>query len=259
MSIRKWSDEEVVLALYAYCHVPFNRAHNEHPWIVRIAAAVGRTRAAVKMKIGNLGVFDPTLRQRGIVGLSGASRLDKEVWNRYYGRWDKLIADAEQILARVENAGNGEEFSLPPGTEIEATTKQRVNQRFFREAVLSSYRNRCCITGLSEPSLLEACHIVSWRDSQPLRTNPTNGLCMTATWHQAYDRGLLIITPDYEIVFSRQLLRAAANSQIAQFMTERNHTRINLPDRFYPNPEFLSEHIAEIDSRPDAPAYGIAF
>lgn len=30
---RKWSYEEVVLALYAYCHVPFNKASNNNPWI----------------------------------------------------------------------------------------------------------------------------------------------------------------------------------------------------------------------------------
>lgn len=52
--IRKWTIDEVTLALYAYCHVPFNKANNTNPWIVKIANLISRTPAAVKMKIGIL-------------------------------------------------------------------------------------------------------------------------------------------------------------------------------------------------------------
>ena len=44
----------------------------------------------------------------------------------------------------------------------------RVNQHFFRAAILAAYENlRCCITGLAVPGLLVASHIVPWaRDTE---------------------------------------------------------------------------------------------
>lgn len=76
---KNWTFDEVTLALYAYCHVPFNKANNSNSWIVKIANLIRRTPAAVKMKIGNLGAFDPELRSRGITGLTRTSMIDKMV------------------------------------------------------------------------------------------------------------------------------------------------------------------------------------
>jgi len=38
--------------------------------------------------------------------------------------------------------------------------KFRLHQDSFREAVLSAYNNKCAITGLPTPKLLEAAHII---------------------------------------------------------------------------------------------------
>ncbi|MBQ9417737.1 MAG: HNH endonuclease, partial [Bacteroidales bacterium] len=65
--------------------------------------------------------------------------------------------------------------------------KQRINQSFFRTAVLTSYNNRCCITGLSRKELLEASHIVDWSKDIENRLNPSNGLCLNILFHRAYD------------------------------------------------------------------------
>jgi putative restriction endonuclease len=51
------------------------------------------------MKIGNFGSFDPRLQALGIVGLTGVSKLDEQVWQTYYGNWDKLAIDAAKITA----------------------------------------------------------------------------------------------------------------------------------------------------------------
>ncbi len=55
------------------------------------------------MKIGNFGAFDPQLKAKGIVGLTGTSKLDEEIWNEYYGHWDKLAYDAEVLIAQKEH------------------------------------------------------------------------------------------------------------------------------------------------------------
>ena len=95
--------------------------------------------------------------------------------------------------------------NLPQGLEREAVVKQRVSQSFFRSAVMSSYNHRCCISGITIPSLLEACHIVAWSDDKLNRTNPKNGLCMNSFFHKAYDKHLLGISPDMKIVISEKL------------------------------------------------------
>lgn len=38
--------------------------------------------------------------------------------------------------------------------------RQRLHQATFREAVMAAYGNRCALTGLPEPRLLDAAHIV---------------------------------------------------------------------------------------------------
>lgn len=58
--------------------------------------------------------------------------------------------------------------------------KQRVGQKFFHDAVFSSYENKCCITGIAVPSLLIASHIKPWRDSDDLTEK-------TKTWIVDYE------------------------------------------------------------------------
>src|SRR5215208_5557880 len=42
--------------------------------------------------------------------------------------------------------------------------RQRLHQATFREAVLTAYGQRCAVSGLPEPRLLDAAHIVADRD-----------------------------------------------------------------------------------------------
>ncbi|MDE5976720.1 MAG: HNH endonuclease [Muribaculaceae bacterium] len=238
----KWSSEEVILALYAYCHVPFNKASNTNTWIVRIAKLIGRTPAAVKMKIGNLGAFDPQLKAKGIVGLSGTSKLDREIWEAYYGNWDKLSYDAEILLSQLENRTIEETWNLPEGKDVFVMTKRRINQSFFRSAVLSSYNNTCCISGITHPNLLEACHIVGWSEDSAIRTDPMNGLCLTPTFHKAFDNLLISITPDYILKISESFKLSASKSSFGDYLKLRDNCMIILPDRFMPHKEYLEKN-----------------
>lgn len=83
---RRWTREEEILALYAYCNVPFNKASNSHPFIVKTAQLISRSPASVKMKIGNFGSFDPRLQALGIAGLTGVSKLDEQTVAKVYIR-----------------------------------------------------------------------------------------------------------------------------------------------------------------------------
>ena len=54
----------------------------------------------------------------------------------------------------------------------------RLGQAFFRDVVLVSYNNRCCICDLPDSRLLVASHIIPWAKREDLRVNPRNGLCL---------------------------------------------------------------------------------
>ena len=73
-------------------------------------------------------------------------------------------ANAQFGIAKTDDTEpDGLHEPTPVGEDILATTKVRRGQALFRSAVLSAYRNRCCITGLLDPRLLVASHIVPWR------------------------------------------------------------------------------------------------
>ena len=243
-----WTREQTIIALSVYCKIPFNRASNTNPEIVAAANLIGRSPAAVKMKVGNFGSFDPELRARGIVGLANSSKLDEEIWNEYCNDWERLAYDSERIRARLANKtleeiSEVDITSIPAGRERETIVKQRINQSFFRTAVLTSYNNRCCITGLSRKELLEASHIVDWSKDIENRLNPSNGLCLNILFHRAYDENLIGITPDYKIVISDRLLDEDNEpAYVKSFFSHYNNASIHLPDRFLPNRELLDIH-----------------
>lgn len=248
MAGEKWTREQTIIALSVYCKIPFNKATNNNPEIVKAAKLIGRTPVAVKMKVGNFGSFDPLLKAKGIVGLSNTSKLDELIWNEYCNDWEKLAFDSAQIIANlsnqtIEEANGFDVKELPKGKERERIVKQRVNQSFFRDAVLASYNNKCCVTGLSCTDLLEACHIANWSEDIENRLNPSNGICLNVLFHKAYDKHYIGISPDYEVFVSEKLFDECVTSySIKTFFEQYHKTKIHLPEKFLPDKNLLSKH-----------------
>lgn len=248
--MRNWTEEEVTLLLYEYCRRPFGQFSSAKPFVKDLAKLLGRNAGAIVRKAGNLASFDPLMKIRGVSGLCHASKVDSIIWDRYYGRWDTMAYDAECILARLrekplEVSVDIDLTELPVGSERVAEVKRRINQNFFRDAVLSSYSQRCCITGLNNPELLNACHIVNWSESEAERTDPENGLCMDVFFHQAYDRNLIGISPDYEIFVSDHIMGQKPMDQEGKFgdyLMGLRGRKIILPRRFSPNRDLLALH-----------------
>ena len=187
------------------------------------------------------------LRAKGIVGLSHTSKVDEEVWNEFFENPEKLAYESEKIIAElrnkpVEESANIDLNNLPEGTERIGVTRQRVNQQFFHDAVLCSYENHCCITGISNKQLLEACHISSWRDDVKNRTNPKNGLCMNPLFHKAFDRYLFTVTPDYKIEISEQMIDGTDDNSFRDYLLSIKGKDIIMPEKFYPDKNLLAIH-----------------
>lgn len=223
--------------------------HSGNPEIIELAGLIGRTPSSVAMKLVNFASLDPSITQTGRKGLSKASTLDKEVWSNFHSDWESLAEECEALKQKFaeENSLNVmerlPEYSLEEfvGETTRAVVEIRLKQRFFRNAVLSSYRERCCMSGVSDTRLLVASHIVPWKDDKSNRLNPRNGLCLSAIHDKAFDKGLLTITDDLKIVLSEELLRK--NDSFIQRVFHPLHNRkIEEPERFIPDRQFLEHH-----------------
>ena len=115
------------------------------------------------------------------------------MWEEFKERPEVLVLESARLLAEklgyhIEEVADIKESDLPPpGLEREALVRLRVNQSFFRNRVLSAYGFRCCVTGLTNRSLLTASHIVPWAKDAKNRLNPRNGLCLNALHDRAFD------------------------------------------------------------------------
>lgn len=247
-----WTREEEIVVFDLYCKIPFQRSSKNHPDVIRIANIIGRSPSAVNMKIGNFGSFDESLRKQGIVGLGNASKLDKEIWDEFNEHWDELSLMSEQIISQMsgrtiqytDTLSHTEDmrFDIPLGKERNATIKQRVNQTFFRKAVLASYNSTCCVTGLSVENLMIASHIKPWSVcTETERTNPHNGLCLNALHDKAFDRGLMTITPDGKIHISNRL-KSIYNDALYEYFVRYDNKAIRFPEKFMPDKIFLEYH-----------------
>lgn len=234
-----WTKEQTIVALYAYCIIPFSKANNSNATIHKFAPLIGRTVNALKMKIGNFGSLDPKLANKGITGLVNVSKLDKDVWNKYNKHWDKLALDALSILST--RSKDYAKILLPKGRETIVKVHQRINQSFFRNIILSSYEKGCCISGVQIPSVIQAAHIIPWSEEESIRTDPTNGICLNSFFHSAYDNDLISITPDYKVVISDNLIHDISNEDFKLYLNGLNQKTINLPAKFWPNRDYLKQ------------------
>lgn len=198
---RKWTRDEEILAFSLYCKIPFGQIHAHNHSVVSLANILDRTPGSVSMKMCNFARFDPALQSRGVRGLSNGSRLDKEVWAEFSASLELLESQSKRIFQElsIQEDCIDSVLALPSGETVERNVHTRSNQQFFRQTVLLSYRNTCCITGIGIPALLNASHIKPWKDSDPRteRTNPQNGLCLNVLHDRAFDRGLITLDSDF--------------------------------------------------------------
>ena len=242
-----WTREQTIIAFNVYCKIPFKDSSSKHPEIIRYAKIIGRSPSALNMKIGNFGRLDPQLSKRGITGLSHGSKLEEDVWDEFHGNWDGLIYESEALLAKFQNEKIENIFDinlsdLPQGKERESIVKSRVNQKFFRTVILSSYDQRCCITGLPLSDLLIASHIIPWHKNKEERLNPRNGLSLNALHDRAFDRGLITISTDYKVVISNYIKEFEMNSAMQNYFIKFHNKGIYMPDKFPPKKAFLEYH-----------------
>lgn len=143
----------------------------------------------------------------------------------------------------------------PPG-EYQLKTKQLIAEKadeevflrgnIFKRLIPKVYDNRCCISGMRidttyNISMIDACHIVPF--SENYDDSVTNGIALCPNLHRAFDRGLIAITPDYEVNVSDQFLEDGD-----YLMKKYDGKRINLPtnQKYWPSQENLEWQLGNI-------------
>lgn len=114
--------------------------------------------------------------------------------------------------------------------------KQRLHQASFRDAVISAYGNRCALSGMPEPMLLDAAHIISDGNEELGHAIVPNGIPLTKIHHAAFDAHLIGIDPDFRVHVSTRLLDQS-DGPILQAMQELHGQPIQRPIRLEDAPD----------------------
>ncbi|MGH8679339.1 MAG: HNH endonuclease [Burkholderiales bacterium] len=115
-------------------------------------------------------------------------------------------------------------------------------QSFFRDAVLVSYNNRCALSDIAIPDLLNASHIVPWKTSVERRADPRNGIALNALYDRAFDRGLITFDEALRVVLSRRLRNGDAPGLHREALICLHGRKLRLPSRFAPDPDAIAYH-----------------
>lgn len=242
-----WTRDQLLAALNLYHRTPFGRQHSTYPPIVELAESIGRSPGAVAMKLNNFTSLDPAELERGIRGLTRASKADREIWAEFADNMNVLAHESEAALERFQEDRATPVAPDPPQpptgpSETTATVKVRRQQRFFRRTVLASYGHRCCLTGNPVPELLRASHIIPWAESEEHRADPRNGLCLAATFDAAFDRGLISFDDDYRLLLSPRLETFLPHPELEAIFVATTGRKLTLPEKNLPDPANLDWH-----------------
>jgi putative restriction endonuclease len=114
--------------------------------------------------------------------------------------------------------------------------QQRLHQATFRAAVISAYGGRCALSGLPEPMLLDAAHIVSDREEKLGQPIIPNGLPLSKIHHAAFDSHLIGIDADYRVHVSKRLL-VQKDGPMLEALKQLSGIQIHLPGRQQDRPD----------------------
>jgi len=166
-----------------------------------------------------------------------------------FNRIIDLAFDAsEVVLPRIDEIGVGLQEDQAPfqfeqsRDRVSYIGSRIVRDRIFRRIVLRAYDERCAITGLKlinggGRAEVSAAHIRPVEKNGPDVIN--NGIALSGTAHWMFDRGLISLSDDLEILISRQV------NDLDSVQGFINKTRRALPPRRppeRPHPRFLQWH-----------------
>lgn len=259
MATKKWTNEERYAALKLYFELEFGQFHSKNKNVIQLAEVLDRTPGSVAMKLCNFASLDPTLEREGLKNVSAA---DRELMSRFHNQPARVIDEIEKAIDRIDSQFGqlsvanladqrqygfrdaGMEFNVS-GRKTSAlrVREERLNQGFFRRAVLSGYHFQCCVCKTKLVRLLEAAHIKPHNEDETYRLRPDNGLALCRNHHKAFDEGYWTLGLDLTIEVDARLHRMAKyDSTIADQFLSHEGCKIIEPFRYLPSTEVIDWH-----------------
>ncbi len=182
-----------------------------------------------------------------------------ETWNTVQSARSVPGESAERLEAlwrgHLTRIGTGQYYDAPlvaePSSQDEsdendyaiedckAEIKQRQKQSVFRRRVLENFGGCCCISGVSEPDLLVASHVVPWSQRKDSRLDPANGLCLFALYDALFDGGYFTLSKDLQIVVARA---ASLSDELRSILNNISGKSIRPPLNVEIRKEYLEFH-----------------
>lgn len=250
MGKKLWTKDELILVFNLYLKLPFGKMHSRTPEIIEMARLIERSANSVAIRLSNFAACDPYHQSRGVKGMVGGIKQCQPIWDEFFGNKELLIFESERILAEKENQTIETKFDelLYDLKDLKGETKlrevkTRVNQNVFRQIVIANYSGKCAISGIDLPELLFASHIIPWSKNEDERLNPENGICFSALYDRAFDKGLIAINEKYEILVSNKLRKKKDTDYYGKHFAHLESQSLILPQRYLPNKEFIQYHL----------------
>ena len=212
---------------------------------------MGRGENSAALRLVNFAACDPYILATGRHGMASGVNVCMPVWEEYANDKERLFKEAAEIKACLQQESVEQSLGITE-SELEGKTKevvirQRVNQNVFRTMILNNYNDQCAVTGINDQRLLIASHIIPWAEREDTRLNPENGVCLSALYDKAFDKGLITIRPDdYTIMVSPSLRDTLTQEAYSEHFAKYENCKIILPEEHKPNRDFLQYHAENI-------------
>jgi len=163
---------------------------------------------------------------------------------------ERGLGETDSVLPRLDFREPEVGFAEDQSPIMFETERQRVEHlmsrpvrdRTFRRVVLRAYDERCAFTGLKlinggGRAEVDAAHIKPVEHNGPDIVH--NGIALSGTAHWMFDRGMISLSDDLEILISRQINDI---DSVQSFINKNGHATppIRAADR--PHPRFLEWH-----------------
>jgi len=163
---------------------------------------------------------------------------------------ERGLSDDVPSLPRVGDTGQGTGLAEEPSPFLFEQPRDRVQQlttrivrdRVFRRVVLRAYDERCAMTSLKlinggGRAEVAAAHIRPVEADGP--DIVTNGIALSGPAHWMFDRGLISLSDDLEILISRQMNDAES---VRGFINKSGVANLPVRKGDRPHPHFLRWH-----------------
>jgi putative restriction endonuclease len=90
----------------------------------------------------------------------------------------------------------------------ESDWQKKIRDSGFRKTIVTLYKHRCSLCGIrmltpEGHTIVDAAHVKPWKDSFDDR--PTNGMALCKLCHWSFDKGLMSVGKEYEVLVSKRV------------------------------------------------------